>query len=386
MILHRMIFWELLKSFILSLLAISTILTVAGIVKEGVNWGFVQVLHSIPLLIPETLPFTLPTCLLFATCLVYGRLSHDHEILAIRSSGIHVLQILWPAFFLGLVLSAVTLGLSERFIPYTIKWGRLALLTDAEDVFYALLRREGRIDRPGLGFSISVRGVDGRKCIDPVLTLRNKEARANLIAYAASGELEADFARRQLVITLHLGAVLPEDGTCAYFKDCSWRFSFSESLGNDWSRPSEMSFHEIFQERQKKSAAEAALVAELESARLSNAADRDARRMQRIEKLRSVHQQINALDAEIQKRLAFSMGCLGFVLVGCPMGIWFGQRNYLSTFLITFLPIVLFYYPLLFCGVNLAKKGYLNPVIDFWMADSLLLIVALGFLGRLCRS
>ena len=41
-----------------------------------------QVLAVIPLLIPNTLPYTIPATTLFATCVVYGRLSHDNEIVA----------------------------------------------------------------------------------------------------------------------------------------------------------------------------------------------------------------------------------------------------------------------------------------------------------------
>ena len=45
-------------------------------------------LTVIPLLIPNTLPYTLPTTTLFATCVIYGRLAHDNEILAVKAAGI----------------------------------------------------------------------------------------------------------------------------------------------------------------------------------------------------------------------------------------------------------------------------------------------------------
>lgn len=384
MILHRMILLELVRTFLLCLVTISTILTVAGIVKEGVNWGFVQVLRAIPLLLPETLPFTLPTCLLFATCLVYGRLSHDNEILALRASGIRIVQLVRPAVYVGLVLSVTALALSERLIPYSIKWGRLALLADAENAFYGLLQRERQIARPSLGFTFSVRRLEGRTCVAPILKLQDKMSDGNLIAYAATGDLEVSLARRQLTICLHSGAVLQESGGCAYFKDYAWTVSLSESLGDDWTRPSEMDFPEILAERQKRSTELAALATEIEHVR--SAGDRDARLADLTEKSRIAGQHLFALDAEVHKRAALSVGCLCFVLVGCPVGIWFGQRSYLGTFLITFLPIVLFYYPMLFCGVNLAKKGSFHPGLDLWMANLLLLIVASGFLVRLSKN
>src|SRR5215472_14326989 len=112
-ILHRMILWELLKVFALSLLGITGILLMAGIVAEASQQGLgpLQILAIIPLLIPSTLPYTLPTTTLFTTCVVYGRLAHDNEILAIRAAGVNLLKVVWPAVFLGLAMSGVTLGL-----------------------------------------------------------------------------------------------------------------------------------------------------------------------------------------------------------------------------------------------------------------------------------
>ncbi|HZY86300.1 MAG TPA: LptF/LptG family permease, partial [Gemmataceae bacterium] len=120
-ILHRMILWELTKVFFLSLLAITGILLMAGIVAEASQQGLTpgQLLEVIPLLIPSTLPYTLPATTLFATCVVYGRLAGDNEILAIKSAGVNIMKVVGPGIFLGVVVSCATMGLYYRIIPYT---------------------------------------------------------------------------------------------------------------------------------------------------------------------------------------------------------------------------------------------------------------------------
>ena len=41
-----------------------------------------------------------------------------------------------------------------------------------------------------------------------------------------------------------------------------------------------------------------------------------------------LHQQILWLDVELQMRPALSVGCFCFILVGCPVGIWFSRSDY----------------------------------------------------------
>src|SRR5262245_54420818 len=116
-----MILWELGKGFLLSLVGITGSLLMAGIVAEATQQGLgpAQILAAVPLLIPSTLPYTIPATTLFATCVVYGRLAADNEILAIKSAGVNVLAVVKPGLVLGLAMSGATLGLYYEVIPFT---------------------------------------------------------------------------------------------------------------------------------------------------------------------------------------------------------------------------------------------------------------------------
>src|SRR5947207_7679853 len=110
-------------------------LLMAGIVAEATQHGLspTQILAAIPLLVPSTLPYTIPATTLFASCVVYGRLAHDNEILAIRAAGINLLKVISPAVLLGLVMSAVTAGLYFEVIPSTHHMMRSMFIDDVED-------------------------------------------------------------------------------------------------------------------------------------------------------------------------------------------------------------------------------------------------------------
>src|SRR5438874_3835769 len=98
-----MILWELAKVFLMSLIGITGMLLMAGIVAEASQHGLtpMQILAAIPLLVPSTLPYTIPATTLFATCVVYGRLAADNEILAIKAAGINILSVVSPSVLLG---------------------------------------------------------------------------------------------------------------------------------------------------------------------------------------------------------------------------------------------------------------------------------------------
>src|SRR5713101_4542473 len=133
-----MILWELTKVFVMSLVGITGILLMAGIVAEATQQGLgpAQILAAIPLLIPSTLPYTIPATTLFAACVVYGRLAADNEILAIKAAGVNILKVVWPGMVLGLVVSCATMGLYYRVIPYTHLLLRTVFLKDVQELMY----------------------------------------------------------------------------------------------------------------------------------------------------------------------------------------------------------------------------------------------------------
>src|SRR5207302_6197991 len=97
-------------------------------------------------------------------------------------------------------------------------------------------------------------------------------------------------------------------------------------------------------------------------------------------------QQIVLLNVELLMRPALSVGCLCFILIGCPVGIWFSRSDYLSAFITCFLPIVFLYYPLMLCGTNLAKDGRYNPIPFVWGANILMGMIGVVLFRRLLKN
>src|SRR5574341_828658 len=90
--------------------------------------GFaIQLLHKgldiiairslIPHLFIQAAPYSVPSALLTATSMAYGRMSADHEIVAIQTSGVHIRKIIIPILILGVIFSLITLVLSAEVLP-----------------------------------------------------------------------------------------------------------------------------------------------------------------------------------------------------------------------------------------------------------------------------
>ena len=196
-ILTRMILWELVKVFVMALIGITGILLMAGIVAEAAQEGLgpTQILAAIPLLIPSTLPYTIPATTLFACCVTYGRIAADNEILAIKASGVNILLVARPGLLLGLAMTAVTMGLYWDIIPSSHRMLRRMVFDDAEEVLYSMLRKQRSINFTQMPFAMWVQGVEGRKLIDPVIKRRNAQGKTELTARAKEAELHVDMAR-----------------------------------------------------------------------------------------------------------------------------------------------------------------------------------------------
>jgi lipopolysaccharide export system permease protein len=395
-ILHRMIFWELAKVFTLSLLGITGILLMAGIVAEATQQGLnaAQVLEIIPLLVPSTLPYTIPATTLFATCVVYGRLAADNEILAIKAAGINILNVVWPGVLLGLLMSSFTMGMYYRVIPITHSMMRSLFLNDVEESLYAVLEKDHSFNQPRLDYAVWVRQVQGRKLINALFKRRDKEnmSRYDTIAWAREAELRVDMGKKVILLQMRTGNIIADGGTSAYFQDRLFEVDLPQAfLADRPRRPRDLSWQELRQRRQEILDKEDEIEAETKLAILhlnQTGAPPDLR--QHIDNLREerkyTHVEIFAVETEFQMRPALSFGCLCFVLVGCPVGIWFSRSDYLSAFITCFLPIVFVYYPLMLCGTNLAKEGKFSAVVTVWAADAVMALIGLLLFRRLLRN
>src|SRR3954462_14733897 len=93
------IFKDLLRIFVLTSGALAGIMSFGGLLRpltqNGLDAG--QVGKILTYFMPAMSTYSLPVAALFATTMVYGRLSSDNELTAMRAAGISYIKIAVPA-------------------------------------------------------------------------------------------------------------------------------------------------------------------------------------------------------------------------------------------------------------------------------------------------
>lgn len=146
-VLTRYLIQTLLPPFGFALICLSCLMTTGfvlfGLIEESARFEYSLglILQIVWLRLPEMLGYTLPMATLMGTLLAVARLSDDHEVLALRSSGMSLWQMLWPLLSVSLLISGLALGLKE-WVAAPAAWQARQLLHAAQHGEIKLARHQ----------------------------------------------------------------------------------------------------------------------------------------------------------------------------------------------------------------------------------------------------
>jgi lipopolysaccharide export system permease protein len=383
-ILTRYVLSELLQVFLVTLTALTLFMLIVGLVKEAQQQGLglLQILMLVPYVLPEAMRFAVPGTMLFAVASVFGRLSANNEITALKAAGVTPMAAIWPAVGLALVVSFVSVWLNDVAVTWGRDGVRRVVVNSVEQIIYGRLRQQRSYSTSQL--SINVKGVDGRKLIRPTLSFQSGGSDKPATVSASEADLRADPAKNALIVTfrdgtLHMGDVK------ASFPDTIVREVPLDAVsrkGVTSRSPSEIAMADfatarvaqVEKIRQVEQMAAGKIAMGMLTGRLEWTAPfaTEGERQQ----LKHERRMLSRIVVEPWRRWANGFSALCFVLVGAPMAIRMRNADFLTSFFLCFLPILLVYYPVFMIGVDRAKDGRLPPVA-VWLGN--LLIVVWGW-------
>jgi len=389
----RYVAWDLTRIFskTLALLTAFFLLVLIGTEAQRMNLGPGPTIQIMQYMLPLALAFAIPAASLFAVCFVYGRLSAENEVVAVKSLGISPMSLIWPAFCLAFVLSLAAVWINN--VAYS--WGQTGMqrviIQSVEEIAYRLLRSQKSYSNPR--FSIVVRDVQDRTLIRPIINLQQNNDMPPCTLTAAKAQFRSNLERGTLVLSLTDyeidlgdGKAFKDSKTLDYEVPLAFASVKEQRTGSPQQLPLSQIDSEIDRQREEIERLQQSLAAEIgfelisgEMDSLGNASWEGKRYL-----LVDARNRLYRLQTEPWRRWASGFSCLAFVLLGAPLAIWCRNSDYVTTFGMCFLPILVGYYPLLMYGIDQSKSGNLPPY-SVWLANIVCSGIGLLVLRRVIR-
>ena len=391
--LTRYILWEIVKVFLVAIVSLTVLILLIVVARELVRRGLgpSALVRLLPLFVPLSLQFALPTTALFAVCAVYGRISADGEVSTIKAAGISPFTILKPALIFGFILSPIAVGLNDLANSWGKPGVKHVLLMSLEEIVYRQLKSQRAYS--SRDFSIHVQDVNDRTLLWPTVWIHGSSSEEPLTLTASEGSIHLNPERQTLSVRLKdsrgerglikgsiPGEMAPEIPLTKIFSKGSV----------ETARPSELPLRfipgEIIRSENETTVNKQRLAAQTSFA-LVNGRWNDIVQSRGAElrlKIFGGTYRATRLRAEPWRRWAFGFSCFFFVLVGAPLAIISRTADFWSSFGMVFLPILIIYFPIFILGQDRAKDG-MWPPYSVWLANAMVGFVAYFVLKRVWR-
>jgi LPS export ABC transporter permease LptF len=330
------------------------------------------VVKFIALIIPASLIFTLPCAFLVGILLVYGRMSADNEIVALRMTGMPMWRICMPVFLMAVLLSGLCLAVNVWVAPMARNSIKFMFYEEAtRDP--ANLFQEGRVQDklPGMRIYTGKKNADGTLRNLHIIKLEGHRATEFISGRSAHIEQKPG----TLDFTIHLkGANLEtpeadETGAISNIKT----FSAGETSRGF----SLAAFKEKLEQVNPDMKDTQALFGELSSG--LNSYVKKGESPQPLSK-----RDLSVVKTELNKRFSFSLACLTFCLVGIPLGITAQRRETTAGFVIS-LGVALCYFVFIMVADSMNQRPGNYPHLLMWAPNLLFLGIGSWLFRRMSQ-
>lgn len=367
------------------------VLLLANVLKEILallvtrHISLLLAVEAIALLIPFVLVFALPMGMLTAALLVFGRFSADNELTAARASGISLVALISPILLMSVVFSGVCGVVNLHVAPNCrLAYKRLLFEFGAQA---GLFIQEKTFIKDFPDRIVYAGEVDGLELRDIVIYNLNDD---KVESYIRASEGRFDVDRGRQIVRVHLfdawsvsvkdveiqGEARPVE---VHFEQIDYAFTNNPTSGKrERLRLTDMTFLQLRSQLQ-----------ELErQLRRSEALPKHARpeAKERARRIESKQEDLTLpIRVQIHRQVAFSFACIGFTLVGVPLGIRAHRRE--TTFGIAVaLLLVLAYYGFFIFAEAMDTRPEWMPHLVLWMPNFLFQAVGGVLLWRANRG
>jgi lipopolysaccharide export system permease protein len=313
-------------------------------------------------LMPYVLSFTLPMAMLASALLLFGRLSADNEITAIRASGIGLGRLASPVILVALLMGAVCFYINMTLAPNCRFAFRTLFLRLSTENPMALLQ-EGAYIKDFPGYVIYVGHKEGNHIEDVILYTFDDKGNATSSLRAKRGTVTGKPAEGKLILDLY--DVIDD----LRAQDDPTNLSKINPGATIQHYPVELDVSQAF--RQARSARQ---LPDLVMPEL----------IDKIARIRATGVYPAAALMEMHQRLAASVACIAFTLIGIPLGIKTSRRE-TSIGIALSLGLALVYYLMMVVANTLQSRVHLYPEAILWTPNLVFEVLGVWLLWRVSR-
>lgn len=378
---------------------------------------------------------SVPCAVLVAELMVFGRLSQDNEITAMRASGVHLFRTIVPSLLASVVL-AIGLTLFNNHVYPDVNHAFANLLVDIQRMRPTVRLQEGVFITDLPGYNLLVQSVDSRTSDMRGVTiyqLNNGGPPTTILA--KTGHLSYTSDGRTAVLELHDGEIheIPTgaEGPRRYHRMVFEKHKiFIQDAGGMLDRTvrnsrsdREKSARVLLDERKQiLDQYDRSLAVRFERFRALGVPERDmaglaperapllsrpalwwtavtnhgvmlapvAKRFPALQmdvdlwklESESLRKRIASLSVEVHKKFALPAACVVFVLIGAPIGMRVRRGGPAVAFMS--IGFFLFYYVCLVGGEELADRLLLPAWLAIWLANIVLGLLGIDLTARAC--
>lgn len=361
--LHLYLTRQVLAAVVLTVVVFTFVLLLGNVLKEILalllnrQVSILLVAKALGLLVPFVLVFALPMGLLTGTLLVFGRFSADHELTAVRASGISLVALISPILLLSLVLSGLCAWINLQLAPQCRNDYKDLLATLLVRSPAGFLRENQYVSDVSGNWTIYVGKIDGSELHRIELYQNDPRDKSQTWFKAPTGRFLVDPQGTNITLVLN-------DWYGATRRGDSLQPLSSGEMSVDFKLP----------DRSEKNSEPS----------LSDMTFEQLRAKGRDLEARGVSD-ITPVLVQMHRQVSFSFACVGFTLIGIPLGIR-AHRRETSVGMALALVLVMIYYSFVIIGQALETHPNLAPHLIIWLPNFIFQAVGGVLLWRANRG
>jgi lipopolysaccharide export system permease protein len=368
-ILDRYIGQQVLTTGLFAVGVLSLVLVLGNVFKQLLD---LLVNHDVPIefiltfiayIIPFSLTFTIPWGFLTAVLLIFGRLSAENELIALRSNGISVPRVCVPVFILSIICVGICFWINVEVAPKAQEQMKTALYHIATSNPIAMFGSDTTIDQfPGK--LIYVGKKEGTQLEDILMYEMNDRGEVTMVVHAKSGELITDLAQKQQII-LRLKDARYEQRDSQKPENLTLIHPGIKTQQNDLA----ISLQELYERNTKKRGPSQMTLSELMQRQLDTSMGKE---------------ELSALKTETNKRFSFSLASFAFCLIAVPLAITAHRKETSIGFLFSL--IVAFVYFFFIVMVDTVRSNpRFHPEYLIWLPNVVFITLGAYLFFRMSR-